>query len=140
MTTGVDTTALPGEPVTLPYTYNPNSIHFFILIVNNELTDVNAQKIKIADFNDRFFDLEDLEVSSILLEGNQEMITVNSFPNSEKAMNYYRNIKENKYVFTKLESTGSYSEFVISAENYPIFYKSRNVAQYQRFFKLNYGE
>ncbi len=137
---GTDTTKMEEEPLAVPYTFNPNSVHFFVLIVNNNLIDVNAQKIKIADFDDRFFDLDNLEVSSILLEGNQEMITVNSFPNSEKAMNYYRNIRENKYVFTKLESTGDYSEFVISAENYPVFYKNRNVSQYQRFFKKNYGE
>jgi tetratricopeptide (TPR) repeat protein len=139
-TGGTDTTGVEEEPIMLPYTYNPNSVHFYILVVNNDVTDVNAQKNKIADFDDRFYDLDNLEVSSLLLEGNQEMITVNSFPNSEKAMAYFQNIKENKYVFTKLESAGGFSNFVISAENYPIFYKSKNIAQYQRFFKKNYGE
>ena len=133
-----DTTGGIEEPVNLPYTYNPNSVHFYVLIVNNSSTDVNAQKVKIADFDDRFYDLENLEVSSILLEGNQEMITVNSFPNGEKAMSYFENIRENKYVFTKLEGIGGYSDFVISAENYPIFYRSKDIGQYQRFFKKNY--
>jgi tetratricopeptide (TPR) repeat protein len=135
--TGTDSTGFE-EPVAVPYSFNAGSVHFYVLIVNNEQTDVNAQKVKISDFNTRYFDLDNLDVSSLLLDGSQEMITVNSFPDSERALVYYRIIRENKYVFTKLESTGGFSDFIISAENYPIFYKSKNIQQYQRFFKKNY--
>ena len=120
------------------YTFNPDAIHFYLLIVNNDKTDVESLKVKISDFNSKFHDLENLQVNSLLLEGNQEMITINNFENSEKGINYYISIKDNDYIFTKLKQSGEYYQFVISADNYPIFYKNKNIQQYQRFFEKNY--
>jgi tetratricopeptide (TPR) repeat protein len=132
-----DSTMLP-ESVSKLYTFNPNSIHFFILIADNNRTDINALKVKIADFNTKYHSLENLQVNSLLLDGSQEMITVNNFDNDEKAMDYFASIQNNPYIFTKLESTGGYSDFVISADNYPVFYHNKDIKQYQRFFEKNY--
>jgi tetratricopeptide (TPR) repeat protein len=132
-----DTTALP-ESITKLYTFNPNSIHFFILIANNNKVDINALKIRIADFNTKSHSLEDLHVNSLILGGLQEMITVNNFDNDEKAMDYYISIQNNPYIFTKLENSGGYDDFVISDENYPIFYRNKDVKQYLRFFEKYY--
>jgi len=132
-----DSTVVP-EPASKLYTFNPNSIHFFILIADNNRTDINALKVKISDFNEKSHSLENLQVNSLLLDGNQEMITVNNFDNDEKAMNYFISIQNNPYIFTKLESTGGYADFVISSDNYPVFYRSKDIKQYQRFFEKNY--
>jgi hypothetical protein len=132
-----DSTALP-EHISKLYTFNPNSIHFFILIADNNRVDINALKIRLADFNLKYHSLETLQVNSILLDGPQEMITVNNFDNDEKAMDYFISIQNNPYIFTKLENTGSYSDFVISADNYPIFYRSKDIKQYLRFFEKYY--
>jgi hypothetical protein len=100
--------------------------------------DVNALKIKISDFNSKFHSLSNLQVNSLLLNDPQEMITVNNFDNDEKAMDYFISIQNNPYIFTKLENTGGYSDFVISADNYPIFYRSKDIQQYLRFFEKYY--
>jgi tetratricopeptide (TPR) repeat protein len=132
-----DSTALP-ETTSRLYAFNPNSIHFFILIADNNRVDVNALKIKISDFNSKFHSLSNLQVNSLLLNDPQEMITVNNFDNDEKAMDYFISIQNNPYIFTKLENTGGYSDFVISADNYPIFYRSKDIQQYLRFFEKYY--
>lgn len=133
-----DTTTRVQETGPKIYTYAPDAIHFYVLIVNNEKTDVEALKVKISDFNSKSHDLENLQVNSLLLDGAQEMITVNNFETGEKGINYYLSIRDNDYIFTKLKQTGDYSQFVISADNYPIFYKSKNIQQYQKFFEKNY--
>jgi hypothetical protein len=132
-----DSTALP-EPVAKLYSFNPKSVHFFVLIADNNRTDINALKIKISDFNQKYHSVDNLQVNSLLLDGSQEMITVNNFDSDQKAMNYYISIQNNPYVFTKLETTGGYSSFVISADNYPIFYRSKDIKLYQKFFEKNY--
>jgi tetratricopeptide (TPR) repeat protein len=132
-----DSTALP-EPASRLYTFNPNSIHFFILIADNNRVDISALKIKIADFNSKYHSLESLQVNSLLLDGPQEMITVNNFDSDDKAMDYFSSIQNNPYIFTKLENTGGYSDFVISADNYPIFYRSKDIKQYLKFFEKYY--
>ena len=66
------------------------------------------------------------------------MITVNNFEDSQKATNYFLSIRDNEYIFTKLNQTGNFDQFVISAENYPIFYRNKNIQQYLTFFTKNY--
>lgn len=131
-----DSTALP-EPISKLYAFMPSSIHFFILIADNNRIDVNALKIRLSDFNSKYHGNETLQVNSLLLDGSQEMITVNNFENDERAMAYYNSIQNNPYIFTKLENTG-FSDFVISADNYPIFYRSKDINLYLRFFAKYY--
>lgn len=132
-----DTTA-EEQPENKLYAPHPGSVHFYVLLVNNKKVDVNALKIKISDFNTKTFSLEDLKVNSLMLDNTTEMITVNNFDDAEKAINYYKIIRESRYVFTKLENTGDFTDFVISVENYPIFYRSKNKELYKKFFERNY--
>jgi hypothetical protein len=120
------------------YKFDPNAVHFYILIVNDELVDVDALKVKISDYNSKFHDLENLMVNSLLLDNGRQMITVNNFDNKETAMNYFLGILNSKYIFTKLENAGEYFNFVISVENYPVLYKNKDIPQYLRFFEKNY--
>jgi hypothetical protein len=66
------------------------------------------------------------------------MITVNNFEDSQKAMNYLLGIRDSRYIFTRLENAGEYFDFIISAENYPVFYRNKDISQYIRFFEKNY--
>ncbi|MEI7726756.1 MAG: tetratricopeptide repeat protein [Bacteroidota bacterium] len=120
------------------YKFDPNAVHFYVMIVKEELVDVDALKIKISDYNSKFHDLENLMVNSLLLDNGRQMITVNNFDNSETAMNYFVGILSSKYIFTKLENAGEYFNFVISVENYPVLYKNKDIQQYIRFFEKNY--
>jgi hypothetical protein len=120
------------------YTFDPNAMHFYVLVVNDELVDVDALKLKISDYNSKFHDLQNLMVNSLLLDNERQMITVNNFDNSETAMSYFLGILSSKYIFTKLENAGAYFNFVISVENYPVLYKNKDVQQYLRFFEKNY--
>jgi hypothetical protein len=120
------------------YKTDENAIHFFVMIVDGQKIDVEALKIKIADFNTKYHDLENLQVNSLLFDNNREMITVNNFANSEKAVSYLFDIRNSKYIYTKLEAAGDYSDFVISVENYPVLYRNKDISQYLRFFERNY--
>jgi len=126
----------PGQKL---YSYNPNSIHFFILIVDGSRVDVNALKIKISDFNTRYFSLDNLQVNSLLLDNAREMITVNNFDDALKAYEYYQSVRASDYVYTKLENVGNYADFVISVDNYPVFYKNKDTGIYARFFEQKYS-
>jgi hypothetical protein len=120
------------------YKFDPNAVHFYVLVVNDNLVDVDALKIKITDYNTRFHDLQGLTVNSLLLDQGRQMITVSNFENSETAMTYFLGILDSKYIFAKLENAGEYFAMVISVENYPILYKNKDILQYIRFFEKNY--
>jgi hypothetical protein len=120
------------------YSYDAAAIHFYVLIVNNETVNVDALKTKISDFDSKYYNSDDLQINSLLLDNNLEMVTVGNFSNADKALNYFNVIKDSRYVFTKLQNTGEYYDFAISVDNYPIFYKNKNIQQYLRFFEKNY--
>ncbi|MEI7981437.1 MAG: tetratricopeptide repeat protein [Bacteroidota bacterium] len=120
------------------YKFDPEAVHFYVIIVNGELVDVDALKVKISDHNTRYNDLDNLSVNSLVLDDKREMITISNFDNSEKALNYLLGIRDSKYIFTRLENAGDYFDFVISAENYPVFYRNKDISQYIRFFEKNY--
>jgi tetratricopeptide (TPR) repeat protein len=126
------------EPELKIYAPHPGSVHFYVLLVDGSRIDVTALKIKIADFNTKFFSIDELQVNSLLLDNTTEMVTVNNFDDAKKAIDYYNSIKSSKYVFTKLENVGDYADFVIAIENYPIFYRSKNKDLYIKFFQRNY--
>ena len=125
----------PGEKM---YSFDSKAVHFFVLLVNNEKTNVEALKIKISDFNTNRHDAEGLQVNSLLLDNNIEMITVGNFDDSDRGVNYFNDINQSQYIFAKLETTGDYFAFLISTDNYPILYKNKNIQQYMRFFEKNY--
>jgi hypothetical protein len=120
-----------------PYIYDPNAIFFYMLIVKEKSVNLNALKVKISDFNKKYYRLEKLTINSILLDRNRYMITVGNFGNMEYAMGYFNTISKDEYVFSSLTPI-DYQNFVISTENYPVFYKNKDTGQYSKFFEKNY--
>jgi tetratricopeptide (TPR) repeat protein len=120
-----------------PYVYKPDVIHFYIMVVDASKVNVNATKVKISDHNMKYHKLDNLTISSVLLDGQRQMITVSNFSNKDKALAYYNGIINNEYVFSGIPSDG-YSHFVVSADNYRIFYESKDTREYLRFFDKNY--
>ncbi len=119
------------------YKYNPSATHFYALIVDGTSVNVYGTKVRITDFNTKNYSVEDLKVNSVLLDNNRHLVTVNSFKELSKAMRYYKGLKDDTYVFSGFQP-GTYDQFLISAENYPVFFKEKNTEAYKAFFEKNY--
>jgi TolA-binding protein len=119
------------------YKFNPSSTHFYALIVDGTTVNVYGTKVRITDFNTKNYSIEGLKVNSVLLDNNRHLVTVNSFKELNKAMRYYNGVKEDTYVFSGFQP-GTYEQFIISAENYPVFFKEKNTDAYKLFFEKNY--
>ncbi len=123
--------------ITFPYTYDPEATHMYMLIVKKQAVKLNPIKVKISDFNTKYFRLKELKVNSVLLDKNQYLITVGNFEDAKRAVNYYRAIQKSRYVFSDL-SPGNYQQLIISSENYPQFYKDKDLELYTLFFNQYY--
>lgn len=120
-----------------PYSFEPDVVHFYVLIINAMKVNVNATKVKISDHNIKYHRLNNLSISSVLLDAERQMITVSNFKNKQDALAYYSGIKASEYVFSSINKD-DFEHFVVSAENYKIFYQNKDAEQYQRFFAKNY--
>ncbi|MBK7212292.1 MAG: tetratricopeptide repeat protein [Bacteroidales bacterium] len=130
-------TADNDSAVPLVYKYNPSVTHFYIMMLNEQFVNVSATKIRISDFISKNFRNDNLSVNAILLDGGWQMITISSFRNGQSAMNFFNFISTDDYVMAPLKE-GEFKHFVISMENYPIFYREKKYDGYIRFFKKNY--
>jgi len=130
------TEAKTKAPV-VSYSVNDSTIHFYILIVDAKKIKVNDLKNKLSDYNSLNYRLLNLTVSNVFLDETNQIITIANFSNENEAMKYFNAIKDNKKIFENYNKT-DYKQFIISVENYPIFYKDKNVNKYLDFFAKNY--
>ncbi len=119
------------------YEFNPKSKQIYALVVKGAAVNVNALKVRISDFNSKFYSLDNLSITNILLDKSTHFVMVGNFETIDDAMRYYNAISQSEYVFSNLESAEYYG-FVIAKDNYPVFYKDRDVKKYLAFFKENY--
>ncbi len=119
------------------YAFNNKAMHYYILIADDREVKINPLKTKISDHNKRYHKLKDLTVSSVMLDQNKHMITVGNFLDSDQAKAYYLNIKKDRYVMGGM-GDDVFSHFVISTDNYPVFYKDKDIDKYLLFFEEKY--
>jgi hypothetical protein len=125
------------EIINTPYTADPNAVHFLMLLVDGTRTNINALKIRLSDFNSKYFRTGQLKINSIIFRAEMQMVTIGNFENSEKVMTYYESIDQNPYVTSQFEDT-NYEMMAITVDNYPIFYREKDVDAYKSFFENNY--
>lgn len=133
---------LPGEmpeEKSSPYKFNPVTQHMFMIIADSREIRLNPFKVKLSDYNLKYYGLEGLNINSLVLDNQHYLITIGNFNNSNKAKDYLDAISASDYVFADLKE-GTFYNFVISTENYPIFFKEKDIGGYSKFFEKNYSK
>jgi len=109
----------------------------FIVYLPN-VRNSNAIRIRIADFNTSNYKVSALAVNNVMFDKETGMVTVGNFATKEAAMKYYYHIISDNYVMGLIKVQSGVEVFIISIENYPIFYQDNNVTKYKSFFEKNY--
>lgn len=124
----------PAEDI---YFMNEKMTHYYVVVVGNKMANLNRMKYNISNFNIEFFSMTNFNVSSIILNDYFQIITVKSMDNQAKAMDYYKTIKANPDVYKDF-NVADYREFVITSDNFAVFFKDQNVDKYMDYFLKNY--
>ncbi len=119
------------------YKYEAQSPHYLAILVYSIGDTVQQIKNNLANYNAEYHSLENLKISSMLLNNNAEIILVKEFPNADKAQSYYNEIRYNKKIFDALPKE-KYEVFSISPFNYGVFFREKDVSAYMSFFTKNY--
>ncbi len=120
-----------------PYVFQPDSPHFVMFVVLSDKVKVRPLKVRISDFNRKYFRLKSLKVKSLMLDNQRVIITIGNFSNKNDADNYFQAIKNDEYVFSGVSSEGVFP-FTISLKNYPVFYREKDQKGYQKFWDKYY--
>ena len=119
------------------YKFKPESIHFFIFVVNTDEIEIRQLRSEINDFNRETYPDRNLTLSNVYLEDKKQILTVTNFENKKKADDYFEKIN-------KSNNLNNYNQrdllpFIISLENYPVFYRDRDLKGYLEFFEYYYN-
>lgn len=128
---GIETTP---EPKYLP---SSDSYHLFILIVDVKTANLNSIKSLLSDHNSMNFGSQNLTISTLFLNDTRHMITVSRFNSQTDAENYFKIFMKNS-PFQKTIENDFPIYFVISTDNYPVFYKDKDEQAYLDFFRKYY--
>jgi tetratricopeptide (TPR) repeat protein len=119
-----------------PFVYRPGSVHFYVLVVNTRNLQIRQLRADINDFNrDRYSD-ENLNLSTLFFDERRQLVTITNFPDSEKAIAYGQMLTE--FLTQKEHDTEHYNGFIISVDNYPVFYQERKLEEYLQFYNIAY--
>ncbi|MBO4231614.1 MAG: hypothetical protein J5862_00025 [Bacteroidales bacterium] len=123
-----------------PFVFAPSEQHFIIMLINVHKIKGTVVDIKndIASFNRELYSLLKLNISSIYLNQNEQILTIAKFKNKEAAMDYYNNIVKDPK-FSAYNKSKAIITYAISATNYTTYYnKEGKRDMYNKFFEDNY--
>lgn len=126
----------PGESTPSMFSYNPSSVHFYVFVVESGRINANDLRNFINRFGASAFPDRNLTSSSIFLDERRQLITVTNFENSEAGMLFHEALKTADG-FEDF-NPAHFRHFLISVENYPVFYQEKNDAEYAAFFRSRY--
>jgi len=119
------------------YTYDENSMHLVLIIVNSNNVEIDPLKVRLSDFKKKSFSLLNVRIKSLMLDNKTTLITIGNFGNKREAQKFFMALSSDEYVFSGL-NTDDYDVVTISVGNYPVFYKEKDVPGYLRFFEKYY--
>jgi tetratricopeptide (TPR) repeat protein len=114
-------------------------LHYLLVVFRKTDSDLNAAKIKVADFNEKYNKTDRLRVTNVYLGTDNEtpVLVMRRFKSGEDAMTYLKNATEREKEFLD-GAKFDYDIYAVSQTNYREVLKARTVEGYDEWFKENY--
>lgn len=122
-----------------PYKFDLEKPHYFVVILPvGQIRNTEAMA-KITEFNTTYYPERTFTVNDMLLNDKYFMVRVWDLPTKIQALNYLKKQKSDKGAlqedYPKLEK----HYLLMTSDNLKIFYKSKNIKEYEDFFKKHYN-
>ena len=121
----------------IPYEHVFDADFNFIVIMPGKDNKANKYKVAISDFNTKYFSEKPLDVSNIFLDPLNQIIIVKGLKKYNEAIDYFKSFKINDDNLKELNLKG-YQYFLISKDNFALFYKNKDIKGYTPFFNKNF--
>ena len=111
--------------------------HYFVLVYRRgeNLSEMTAAALEY--FNESHFTQAGLRTSHLVLNDDYAITFVSDLEGKQAAVEYFRSFSENLPTIPDLRNH-KFDNFVITKENFNIFYRTKGLNEYLRFFEKNY--
>ncbi|MDD4754475.1 MAG: tetratricopeptide repeat protein [Prolixibacteraceae bacterium] len=120
-----------------PYNSDIEKSHLFVFVIPKEGVDKAAFVDKINQFNQVSGDISGLTVRETPLDEFRDLIIISELSDSESATRYFRMVVQNRDLYSSL-GEAEYRNFLITTENFDVFLREKNIADYMDFYKQTY--
>ena len=112
--------------------------HSFVLVYNFEAYGEDELPSRIENFIKEHFPEQNLKFAQLILTGSQSMIVVNQFNTRSEALTFFNLFNSENTPLQGL-NTLDFSNFVITKDNFDIFYQTKDIDNYLSFFEKHYN-
>ena len=88
-----------------PYSYEPNTEHFVMIVCDSKMVRVEPLKVRISDFNKKEHRTKTFTVKSVILDDDRTIVTIGNFENESAAADYITSMFLTDYVFGGIDMT-----------------------------------
>ncbi|ELR69893.1 tetratricopeptide repeat domain protein [Fulvivirga imtechensis AK7] len=111
--------------------------HYLVIVYESGKKLTEAIYPLVTTFNDTEFPEADLKTSNLILNEQYAMTMVSGIADMQQAVTYYKKFLGADAISEKTQNSKFY-KFVITKDNFNIFYQSKDLEAYLRFFNKNY--
>lgn len=111
--------------------------HYFVIVHRQDENMASAATTTLEKFNEQYFKELKLKTSNLILNDEFTMTLVADLPRISSAIEYIRTFNEKLSGLSELRNHKFHS-FVITKDNFDIFYRTKGLDEYIQFFEKNY--
>ena len=119
-----------------PFEIDLHAAHLYALVIPSKGVEGSKVVNEIRLFNQQS-GISNVKVAVEPLDDFRNVVKVVGFSNAENALAYFRTLVRNRKIFEPI-GDNEYRNFIISAKNYTLFKKDKNIKEYMDFYKLVY--
>lgn len=134
-----DSTQANNELPKTPFAFNPDTIHYFVMVFENKTINLNELKIKISNFNTKFYSVAGYQINNAFIGSEKQYLAVKQFTNREEASSYMETLLSDEEVFDD-KSNYEYQVFLISPSNFGKLMVTKDIEGYLNFYDEQYSQ
>jgi tetratricopeptide (TPR) repeat protein len=111
--------------------------HYFVMVYPRKQNANEVTAAALEKFNESRFKQAKLKTSHLVLNEELAITFVSDLDGKKAAIDYFQSFSENLPGIAELRNH-KFDNFVITKENFDIFYRTKGLNEYLRFFEKNY--
>lgn len=111
--------------------------HYFVIVFKKEEKLSEPAATALGKFNQQYFKEYKLKTSNLILNEEYAITMVSELPGPTQATEFRKTFTEKLSTLTELRNH-KFDSFVITKDNFNIFYRTKGLDEYLQFFEKNY--
>jgi hypothetical protein len=128
---------LEKEVTKIPYNHVFDAEYSFVVVIPGKDNKINKYKVDVSNFNSKYYGDKSFKVTNIFVDPLNQLLIVKSMDGHDAGIDYFKSFKLNKDNLKTLNDN-NYQYFIITKENFALFYKNKDIKGYLNFFQENF--